>query len=71
MSEIRLVTTKEAAKATNLSEFELRRGWKIGRYPALAIGGDTGTGRGSRLRWNVELLQKAIAEEMNTTQKSN
>ena len=56
-----LVTTKQAAKATGLSEYELRRGWKEGKYPALVIGrGD----ERRRLRWNLETLQAAILKEM-------
>ncbi|MCR4885457.1 MAG: hypothetical protein K5919_00895 [Clostridiales bacterium] len=56
-----LVTTKQAAKATGLSEYELRRGWKEGKYPALVIGrGD----ERRRLRWNLEALQAAILKEM-------
>lgn len=52
-----LVTTKEASKATGLSEYELRRGWKEGVYPALVIGRN---GERRRLRWNMETLQAAI-----------
>lgn len=56
-----LVTTKQAAKATGLSEYELRRGWKQGIYPALLIG------RGDQrrlLRWNLEALEEAIRAQM-------
>ena len=56
-----LVTTKQAAKATGLSEYELRRGWKEGRYPALVIG--SGDER-RRLRWNLEALEAAIMAQM-------
>lgn len=56
-----LVTTKEAAEATGLSEYELRRGFLEGKYPALVIGrGD----QRRRLRWNLEALQAAILKEM-------
>ena len=56
-----LVTTKAAAEATGLSEYELRRGWRSGVYPALVIGrGD----ERRRLRWNLEALQAAILREM-------
>lgn len=56
-----LVTTKQAAKATGLSEYELRRGWKQGIYPALLIGrGD----QRRRLRWNLEALEEAIRAQM-------
>ena len=36
----RLITTKEAAQITGLSEFELRVGAKQGRYPVLLIGNE-------------------------------
>ncbi|MBQ6960158.1 MAG: hypothetical protein IJP78_04165 [Clostridia bacterium] len=56
-----LVTTKQAAEATGLSEYELRRGFLEGKYPALVIGrGD----QRRRLRWNLEALQAAILEQM-------
>ena len=55
-----LVTTKQAAEATGLSEYELRRGWKEGRYPALVIG----RGDERRLRWNLEALEEAIRAQM-------
>ena len=57
-----LVTTKEAARATGLSEYELRRGFLEGKYPALVIGrGD----QRRRLRWNLEVLQAAISKAMS------
>ncbi len=60
-----LVTTKQAAKATGLSEYELRRGWKEGKYPALVIGrGD----ERRRLRWNLEALQAAIMVQMGAVE---
>ena len=56
-----LVTTKQAAEATGLSAYELRRGFLEGRYPALVIGrGD----QRRRLRWNLEALEAAIREQM-------
>ena len=56
-----LVTTKQAAEATGLSEYELRRGFLEGRYPALQIGrGD----QRRRLRWNLEALEAAILKHM-------
>lgn len=56
-----LATTKEAASFTGLSEFELRRGFKAGRYPAIELGCGT---RGHRLRWNLALLTAAIERQM-------
>lgn len=55
------VGTEEAAREVGLSEYELRLGYKTGRYPALEIG------RGSRrraLRWDVDVLRAALEEQM-------
>ena len=55
------VTTKRAAQVTGISEYELRSGFKEGRYPALEIG------RGDRrrtLRWDLETLQEALKRRM-------
>ena len=57
-----LVSTKRAAEVTGLSEWELRRGWKAGRYPALVIGNG---GDRPRLRWNLEALLAAIEQQMD------
>ena len=57
-----LVNTKEASRITGLSEYELRRGYLEGKYPALVIGrGD----QRRRLRWNMEALQDAILRQMS------
>lgn len=56
-----LVNTEEAARRTGLSMYELRTGFKEGRYPALQIG------RGDRrrsLRWDIDRLEAAIFESM-------
>lgn len=56
-----LVNTKEASRITGLSEYELRRGYLEGKYPALVIGrGDSRR----RLRWNMAALQEAILRHM-------
>jgi len=56
-----LVNTKEASRSSGLSEYELRRGYLEGKYPALVIGrGD----QRRRLRWNMEALQEAIQKQM-------
>ena len=58
---MKFVSTKGAAQATGLSEFELRMGFKEGRYPALEVG------RGSRrrfLRWDLDVLQEALRKQM-------
>ena len=55
------VNTEEAARLTGLSAYELRTGYKMGVYPALAIG------RGSRrraLRWDLEVLRAALEAKM-------
>lgn len=55
------VNTKKAAQETGLSEYELRIGFKQGRYPALEIG------RGNRrrsLRWDLDVLQEALRRQM-------
>ena len=55
------VNTREAARLTGLSEYELRLGYKQGDYPALEIG------RGSRrraLRWDPEVLRAALEKRM-------
>ena len=57
----RLVTTKKAHEYTGLSEWELRRGYKEGIYPAILIGRGE---RARRLRWDLELLQEAIRRRM-------
>ena len=58
----KLLTTKEAAQETGLSEYELRLGWKQGRYPALAVGSCESSFR--RLRWNLPILMNAIEKQM-------
>ena len=59
---MRMITTAQAAEKTGLSEWELRRGWKEGIYPAILIGRGE---RHRRLRWDLETLNEAIREQMN------
>lgn len=57
------MTTEKAAQATGLTAYELRLGFKEGRYPALEIG------RGNRrrsLRWDLDLLQATLRERMKS-----
>lgn len=61
-----LVSTKEAVKATGLSAWELRNGYKTGRYPAIEIGYGE---RAKRLRWNLDMLQAAIMRQMTENQQ--
>ena len=55
------VTTKRASQLTGISEYELRIGFKEGKYPALEVG------RGDRrrtLRWDIDVLQEALKRRM-------
>lgn len=61
-----LITTEQAAKATGLSAWELRAGFKQGKYPAIEIGRGE---RAKRLRWNLDMLQAAIQQQMLDDQK--
>ena len=63
-----LVTTKIAAEKVGLSEYELRMGFKQGRYPAIEIGQGE---RARRLRWNLDLLRAAITENMAEKAREN
>lgn len=59
------VNTEKAAQATGLTTYELRLGFKEGRYPALEIG------RGNRrrsLRWDLDVLQEALRRRMTEEQ---
>ena len=58
----RLLNTQEAAKATGLSAYELRMGFKQGRYPAIEIGDEDS--RVKRLRWNLDALEAAILRQL-------
>jgi len=50
---------KEASETIGISEWELRRGIKCGRYPALKVG----AGKGKYII-DIELLEKRINELM-------
>ena len=60
-----LLTTEQAATATGLSAYELRVGFKNGKYPALVIGAG---GKRPRLRWRLDLLIEAIEQAMQEKQ---
>lgn len=63
-----LVTTREAARITGLSAYELRIGFKQGRYPALEIGrGD----RRKTLKWDIDVLNQHLSRQMNQSHMSN
>lgn len=44
-----------------MSRYELMRGYKTGKYPAIVIGNG---GRGSKLLWDLDLLTEAIQRGM-------
>lgn len=58
----RLLTTEEAAEATGLSQYELRRGGKEGRYPVILLGSPSKQFR--KMRWNLDALNEAILQQM-------
>ena len=60
----RLLSTKEASQECGLSEYELRIGYKQGRYPALEIGSRNSSVK--RLRWNLPVLMDAIQRQMDS-----
>ena len=62
---MKLHPTKATATHFSISEYELRLGFKEGRYPALEIG------RGNRrrsLRWDWDVLQEALRQQMTEKQ---
>ncbi len=59
--EPKLLTTKEASQMFGLSEYELRRGFKEGIYPAIKIGGGKSF---RRLRWRSDLLEEALGKRI-------
>lgn len=59
----RLLTTEEAAAATGLSQYELRRGGKEGRYPVILCGSPNMKFR--KQKWNLEALEAAIRQQMD------
>ena len=54
----RLLTTKEASQIFGLSEYELRRGFKAGIYPAIQIG--SGSQKYRKIKWRYDLLEEAL-----------
>ncbi len=52
-----LLTTKQASEIFGLSEYELRRGYKEGIYPAIEIGAGM---EHKKLRWRYDLLEDAL-----------
>lgn len=58
----RLLSTDEAALATGLSVFELRRGGKEGRYPVILCGSPSCKFR--KMKWNLAALEDTIRRQM-------
>ena len=59
---IQLVNIKEAAKRTGLSEYELRKGVKQGKYPFIKAGE-------TKYMFNVEALEQSIVQQMEYNQQ--
>lgn len=57
----RLLSTEEAAAATGLSCYELRRGGKEGRYPVILCG--SSSSRFRKQKWNLAALEAAINQQ--------
>lgn len=51
-----------------LTRYALMQGYKCGKYPAIVIGNG---GRGSKLLWDIDLLQEAIRREMIQNQEQH
>lgn len=64
----RLLNTEEAAAATGLSQYELRRGGKEGRYPVVLCGSPGMKFR--KQKWNLAALEKAIRQQMGSVIQS-
>lgn len=62
----RLATTEEASVHTGLSQYELRKGAKEGRYPVIMLGSPSNGFR--KMRWNLDALDAAL--EPQTAQLS-
>ena len=54
----RLLSTKEASQIFGLSEYELRRGFKVGIYPGIQIG--RGGQKYRKIKWRYDLLEEAL-----------
>ena len=62
----KMVGVKEAAKATGLSEWELKRGVRAGEYPFIRIG----EGRGKFL-FNIDMLNDVISRRAMSNMKAS
>lgn len=61
----RLLSTEEISTATGLSQYELRKGAKEGRYPVIMCGQPGNKFR--KMKWNLAALEDALRQQMNTT----
>jgi len=59
---MKLVNAKEAARITGLSEWELRKGVKQGKYPFIKAGE-------TKYLFNVEALEQTIIQQMEENQR--
>ena len=59
------ISLKDASKVTGLSETELRKGFKMGKYPGLRLGSGIG-----KILFDKELLEARIEELMLSNQLS-
>lgn len=61
----RLLSTEEAAAATGLSQYELRKGAEEGRYPVILCGSPRNKFR--KKKWRLDQLEEAIRKQSNQT----
>jgi hypothetical protein len=61
----KIVGIKAAAEITGLSQWELRQGAKLGKYPCLRVGSKNG-----KILFNVELLISRINKIMELNLKN-
>ncbi len=59
----RLLTTKEASQIFGVSEYELRRGFKKGIYPAIQLGSSDQKFR--KIKWRYDLLEEVLKKEQS------
>ncbi len=59
----RLLSTQEAAAATGLSAYELRKGAAEGRYPVILLGSPSSKFR--KKRWQLAALEEAIQQQVS------
>ena len=55
-----LLSTEEASQMFGVSQYELRRGYREGRYPAIEIG--SSENRFRKIKWRADLLEEALGK---------